>query len=47
MARIDIKLTDEEKEILREIAKKDGRSITKEIIQLAKERYEEIRNEKN
>jgi len=44
MARIDIRLLDEEKKMLQEIADKDGRSITKEIIQLIKERYEEIKN---
>lgn len=47
MARIDIRVSVEEKKILQEIAEKDGRSITKEIIQLIKERYEEIRNENN
>ena len=42
MARIDIRIEEETKEKLLFICKKDGRSMTKEIEQLIKERYDKI-----
>lgn len=42
MVRIDIRLTDGQKQQLQEIATKDNRSITKEIIQLVEDRYKQL-----
>jgi len=42
MQRIDIRIEEETKEMLQAICKKDGRSMTKEIEQLIKERYEKL-----
>jgi hypothetical protein len=41
-SRIDIRLTEELKQMLKEIAEHDSRSITKEIEWLIKERYKEL-----
>jgi predicted transcriptional regulator len=42
MARLDIRLTDEQKQKLIEIADKENRSITKEIIELIEDKYREL-----
>jgi len=43
MARVDIRLDEQTKEMLKEIAEKDSRSMTKEIEHLIKIRYEQLR----
>jgi len=42
MARVDIRLDEQTKEMLKEIAEKDSRSMTKEIEYLIKIRYEQL-----
>jgi len=42
MARLDLVLNDKIKEMLKVISDKEGRSMTKEIEQLIKEKYKEI-----
>ena len=42
MTRLDIRIEEETKEMLTIICKKEGRSMTKEIEQLIKERYEKL-----
>lgn len=39
MATLNIRYTEEQQKMLKEIADKDNRSITKEIIQLIEDRY--------
>lgn len=41
-SRIDIRISEELKQMLKEIAEQDSRSITKEIEYLIKERYKEL-----
>lgn len=46
MPRLDIRTTEEIKEKLRYIAEADSRSMSKEIEQLIKERYDKIKADK-
>ena len=42
MKRIDIRITDEVKQKLEELAKEEHRSMTEEIVYLIEKRYEEL-----
>lgn len=46
MARLDIRTTEEIKTMLDEISKLEGRSMTKELEQLIKERYDKLKGSK-
>jgi len=46
MATLNIRYTEEQQKMLKEIADKDNRSITKEIIQVIENRYKILKGDK-